>query len=153
MVVSTLAALHHFEAPTTIMCGRVSRFWSMKNGVPLRGALGEVSNHGILSLPRLRFRGMLLEDAAVIRAHKCFLHACRARLRLHTACRERLRTVIEKVMVLYGGLVCRGFVCRWSLAFSTEGFYNTPLRVGSSACEEGRVSEASMLARSVSSVC
>lgn len=92
MVIGIDTASHHFNAPATLICGHSSSIWSMENGVPFRGALGEIPIHRTQSLARARVLETLLENAAMIWAHRCFLHACRARLILYVACVEGLRT-------------------------------------------------------------
>lgn len=152
--VSIGIALHHFNASTTIIGGHASSLCLVENGVPIRGALGEISIHRAKSLARPRVCAMLLEkNGTVIRARKCFFRACRVMPMLCSACAEGLRTRTWKVTVLNGGCVRRELVSRWSLKFRAEGFCDTVLRIGRSACEEGGVSGSSLLGRSPSFGC
>ena len=153
MAVRVVTALHQFKAPTATGCGHLLSIWSMENGIPLRGTFCNIPIHRTQSLARPRVRGRILEDRAVVRARDCIFHARRARLWLHTAFAGSLRSATLKVMTLYGGWICRGSVCRWSLRFRAEGFCDTVLRVGSSACVKGAGVQASLLVRSLSSGC
>ena len=72
---------------------------------------------------------------------------------LRTACSGRLGTRTLKGVVVYGGWVREGAVCRWSMRLGAEGFRDTVLGVGSSAHEGTAGFVASLLFRSLSSGC
>ena len=153
MAIGIHTALHHFKAPTTIVCGHASSIWSTMNGVPSRGTLGEIPLHGTQSLTRSNGRRTALQDGAMVRARERFSRTCYARLMLRTGCASCLRTLTPKIMIIDGGRVPRGIVCRWSLRGRAEGFCDTVLRVGSSARKEGAGFEASLLVKCLSSGC
>ena len=56
-------------------------------------------------------------------------------------------------MVIYGGWVCEGFDCRWLLSPRAEGFRDTVLGEGGSACNKGVSFVASLLDKILSSGC
>ena len=84
-------------------------------------------------------------------APKCFFQARRARPMLRTASSGGLRTRPLKGVVVYGGWVCEGVVCGWSMRLGAEGFRDTVLGVGGSAHEGTAAFVASLLLRSLSS--
>lgn len=108
---SIVTALHQFKAPTATACGHVPIIWSMENGIPLRGTLGNIPIHRTQSLARQRVRLRALEDGAVVRAQECIFHARGARHWLHTAFAGCLRSPTLKVITLDGGWIRRGYVC------------------------------------------
>lgn len=70
---------------------------------------------------------------------------------MHTACTESLRTLSMKIMVIYGGWVGKGFLCRWFLRTRVEGFHDTVLGVCSSAHGECIDLGASLVVNGLSS--
>ena len=52
MAIGIDTAFHHFNAPATLICGHSSSIWLWENGVPFRGALGEIPIHRTQSLAR-----------------------------------------------------------------------------------------------------
>ena len=64
-----------------------------------------------------------------------------------------LRTLTLKGVMVYGGWICEGVVCRWSMRLGAEGFCDTVLGVGSSAHEGSAGLVASLLFKRLSSCC
>ena len=83
----------------------------------------------------------------------CFFHAWRARPMLSTANSGGRRTLALRSLVVYGGWVCKGIVCRWSTRLGAKGFRDTVLGVGSSAHEGMAGLVASLLFKRLSSGC
>ena len=146
-------AVHQFKAPTAIVCRRLFTIWSREYGVPFREALGDIPTHWTQPCARPSVCRATLKDWAMVWTPKCFFQARRARLMLRTASSGGLRTRTLKGVVVYGGWVCEGVVCRWSMRRGAEGFRDTVLGVGSGA-HEGIVGfVASLPFRSLSSGC
>ena len=146
-------ALHQYKAPTAIVCGRLVTIWSRENGVPFRGALGDIPIHRTQAWARPSVCGATLKDWAMVWTPKCFFHAWRARLMLPTSYSGGRRTRTLKGVVVYGGWVCEGVVRRRSMRLGAEGFRDTVLGVGSGAHEGTAGFVASLLFRSLSSGC
>ena len=72
---------------------------------------------------------------------------------LRTVYSGGLRTLTLKGVVVYGGWVCEGVVCRCSMRLGAEGFRDTVLGVGISAQEGTGDSVASLQFKRLSSGC